>query len=81
MCSNGSRRKRPGDKNRKRDTNRNGKMQITVPKGLEVNVKVQKRQKSAGRMSTEITPDKVGPSGPKAMSQKGIVADWQKTKE
>ena len=58
------------DKNRKRDTNRNGKMQITAPKGLEGNVKVQKRQKDTGRMSTESTPDKVVPSDPKAMRQK-----------
>jgi hypothetical protein len=56
-------------------------MQITAPKGLEVNVKVQKRQKGNERLSTESTPDKVGPSGPKAMRQKGIVAGWQKTKE
>lgn len=69
------------DKNRKRDTNRNGKMQITTPKGLDGNEKVQKRQKGNERMSTESAPDKVGPSGPKAMRQKGIVADWQKTKE
>ena len=58
------------DKNRKRDTNRNGKMQETAPKGLEVNEKVQKRQKGAGRMSTESTTEKVGPSDPKAMRQK-----------
>ena len=56
-------------------------MQETVPKGLEVNEKVQKRQKDAGRMSTESTPEKVRPSGPKAMRQKGIVEGWQKTKE
>ena len=56
-------------------------MQITAPKGLEGNVKVQKRQKDTGRMSTESTPDKVGPSGPKAMRQKGIVGGWQKTQE
>ena len=56
-------------------------MQETVTKGLEVNEKVQKRQKGTGRLSTESTPEKVGPSGPKAMRQKGIVAGWQKTKE
>ena len=56
-------------------------MQETVPKGLGENEKVQKRQKGAGRMSTESTPDKLGPSGLKAMRQKGIVAGWQKTKE
>ena len=56
-------------------------MQITAPKGLEVNVKVQKRQNGTGRMSTESAPDKVVPSGPKAMRQKGIVAGWQKTNE
>ena len=42
---------------------------------------VQKRQKGNERLSTESAPDKVGPSGPKAMRQKGIVAGWQKTKE
>ena len=56
-------------------------MQEAVPKGLEVNEKVQKRQKDTGRMSTESAPDKVVPSGPKAMRQKGIVEGWQKTKE
>ena len=56
-------------------------MQEAVPKGLEVNEKVQKRQKDTGRMSTESTPEKVRPSGPKAMRQKGIVEGWQKTKE
>ena len=56
-------------------------MQEAAPKGLEVNEKVQKRQKGTGRLSTESTPEKVGPSGPKAMRQKGIVAGWQKTKE
>ena len=56
-------------------------MHETEPKGLEGNEKVQKRQKDTGRMSPESTPDKVGPSDPKAMRQKGIVAGWQKTKE
>lgn len=56
-------------------------MQEMMPKGLEVNVKVQKRQKGNERLSTESAPEKVGPSGPKAMRQKGIVAGWQKTKE
>ena len=56
-------------------------MQEMMPKGLEVNVKVQKRQKGNERLSTESAPEKVGPSGPKAMRQKGIVASWQKTKE
>ena len=56
-------------------------MQITAPKGLEVNEKVRKLQKGNERLSTESAPDKVGPSGPKAMRQKGIVAGWQKTKE
>ena len=56
-------------------------MQEAEPKGLGENEKVQKRQKGNERMSTESAPDKVGPSGPKAMRQKGIVAGWQKTKE
>ena len=56
-------------------------MQITAPKGLEVNVKVQKRQKGNERLSTESTPDKVVPRCPKAMRQKGIVEGWQRTQE
>lgn len=56
-------------------------MQITAPKGLGENEKVQKRQKGNERLSTESAPKKVGPSGPKAMRQKGIVDSWQKTQE
>ena len=56
-------------------------MQITTPKGLGENEKVQKRQKGNESLSTESAPDKLVPRGPKAMRQKGIVAGWQKTKE
>lgn len=56
-------------------------MQEMMPKGLEVNVKVRKRQKGNERLSTESALDKVGPSGPKNMRQKEIVERWQRTKE
>jgi len=56
-------------------------MQEAELKGLGENEKVQKRQKGNERMSTESAPDKVGPSGPKAMRQKGIVDSWQRTQE
>ena len=77
----GSRRKRLGDKNRTRDTNRNGKMQETVPNGLVDDKKVQKRQKDTGGVSPESAPDKERPIGQCAMRQNGIVEDWQRTKE